>query len=87
MSSTVIEPGDRAQVADEDVLDLRLELGGRPVEEAPGGVRDRAVVVADLVDDDAAQVEPDLLLADAGDGDLALMRLEREAADLGHARA
>jgi hypothetical protein len=59
--------GDGSQVADEDVLDLGLELLRRAVQEAAGGVGDGAVVVADLVDDDAAQVQADLLLADAGD--------------------
>ena len=78
--------GDGAQVADEDVLDLGLELDGRAVQEAAGGVGDRAVVVADLVDDDAAQVEADLLLADAGNGDLALVGHERQGPDLGQAR-
>ena len=78
------EPGDRPEVPDEHVLDLRFQLIGGPVEEAAGRVRDRRVVVADLVDDDPAQVEADLLLADAGDRDLAFVRLERQGAHLRH---
>jgi hypothetical protein len=60
-------------VTDEDVHDLGLELLRRAVQEAARRVRDGAVVIADLVDDDAAKVQADLLLAYAGDGDLALV--------------
>jgi len=69
-------------VADEDVLNLGLELLGRAVEEASGGIGDGLVVVADLVDDDAAKIQADLLLADAGHLNLALMRHQRERPDL-----
>src|SRR5674476_464362 len=77
---------DRPEVAHEDVLDLRLELRRRPIQEASCCVGDRLAVVADLVHDDAAQVDLDLLLAHAGDGDLTLVRLERQSADLRQSR-
>src|SRR5262249_40857744 len=40
------------------------------VQEPAGGVRDRGVVVADLVDDHASDVHRDALLGDAGDLEL-----------------
>ena len=72
-------------MADEHVLHLGLELLRGPVEEAARGVGDRPVVVADLVDDHAAQVDADLLLRHARNADLALMSFEREAAHPGDA--
>ena len=73
-------------MTDEHVLDLGFELLGGPVEEAPGRVGNGPVVVTHLVDDHAAQVHADLLLRHACDADLALMRLERQAPNLGDAR-
>ncbi len=78
--------GDGPEMADEDVHDLGLELLRRAVQEAASGIGDRAVVVADLVDDHAAQVQADLLLADAWHGDFALVGHEREGSDLDQAR-
>ena len=78
--------GDRTQVADEDVLNLRLQLHRGPIEEAPCRIRNGRIVVANLVDNDAAQIKSNLLLTDARHGHLALVRLERKGPDLGHAR-
>jgi hypothetical protein len=86
MSSTVIEPGDRRRWPTNTFWTFDSSSAAGRIEEPPGGVRDRRVVVADLVHDDAAQIEPDLLLADARHGDLALVGLERERPDLRHAR-
>ena len=66
---------DGAEVAGEHVVDPLVHLG-LLVEEPAGGVGDRREVVADLVDDDAADAERDALVGDAVDGQLGLAQVE-----------
>ena len=85
ISSTVIVADDGAEVAGEDVVDPLVHLC-LLVEEASGGVGDGHVVVADLVDDHAADAERDALVGDALDGEVGLAQVEREPAHGLHAR-
>ena len=71
---------DGAEVAGEHVVDPLVHLG-LLVEEAAGRVGDGREVVADLVDDDAADAERDALVGDALDGQVGLAQVEREPPD------
>jgi hypothetical protein len=74
-------------VALEHVLDLLLELVLGLVEEPAGGVGDRGVVVADLVDDHRLDADRDALGRHARDVQFGLVGVEREVAhplDAGH---
>ena len=78
-------PDDRAQVAGEDVVHLHVHLL-LLVEEAPRRVRDRLVVVGDLVDHDRLDADADPLRRDALEVELGLVDVEREPPDLLQAR-
>ena len=68
---------DRAQVPGEDVVDERVHLVFL-LEEAPRRVRDRRVVVGDLVDHDRLDPDRDALRRHAVDVELDLVQVERQ---------
>ena len=79
-------PDDRAQMAGEHVVHLHVHLVFL-VEEAPRGVRDRLVVVGDLVDHDRANPDADSLCRHAVEVELGLVDVERRACGPSESRA
>jgi hypothetical protein len=70
---------DRAQVTREQLVDGAHHLLVALLQEPPGRVRDRAVVVADLVRRDALDVQGNPLAGDAGDRQRSSPDVERQA--------
>ena len=75
---------DRAQVAVEDLADEVVHLALLGLQEAHAGVRDRALVVADLEDRHAAHADRDLLRVDALDLEQRLVGRHAEVLRLLH---